>query len=484
MAETTRIKLSRSPSALAEGDRLAAAGRLEEALPAYRAALARNPDHPEIRCNLGNILLGLGQAEEALATYQEVLARGFDHPLVHYNIGTAFRALGQPERALPAFEAALARAPSFAPAHNNRGNALRDLGRHAEAATAYLDALAVRPSDTGTRVNLASVLSLLYERDGQMPMIPASPDTDTSPVSGRDGGPASSWTRSPRVTLGGRGCARPASEDSLNESPSRPDGMSPHEDPKSAVALARRWRTAHPEDPMARHVAAALIGDAPPPRAEDGYVRALFDGFAADFDRQLASLAYSVPALVETLDRLWPQPSAAMTVLDAGCGTGFSAPMLRPHARHLTGVDLSPEMLALAQQRQLYDALELTEITAFLANHPEGYDLIVATDVLCYFGTLAPVLGAAAAALRPGGRVMFTVELDPAPNAPAFTLQSNGRYRHAETAILALLEASGLDAGTPMVNRLRRENGRDVPGGFFEARRRDSSWMTKPGGSR
>ena len=51
-------------------------------------------------------------------------------------------------------------------------------------------------------------------------LIPASPDTDTSPVSGRDGGPASSWTRSQ-----GRGCARPASEGSLDESPSRPDGM-------------------------------------------------------------------------------------------------------------------------------------------------------------------------------------------------------------------------------------------------------------------
>jgi len=51
-------------------------------------------------------------------------------------------------------------------------------------------------------------------------LIPASPDTDTSPVSGRDGGPASSWTRSQ-----GRGCARPASEGSLDESPSRPDGL-------------------------------------------------------------------------------------------------------------------------------------------------------------------------------------------------------------------------------------------------------------------
>jgi len=52
--------------------------------------------------------------------------------------------------------------------------------------------------------------------------MPASYNDDTLPVSGRDGGPASSWTRSQ-----GRGGARPASEGSLDESPSRLDGIMP-----------------------------------------------------------------------------------------------------------------------------------------------------------------------------------------------------------------------------------------------------------------
>jgi len=54
-------------------------------------------------------------------------------------------------------------------------------------------------------------------------LIPASPDTDTSPVSGRDGGPARLCARSQ-----GRGCARPASEGSLDESTSRLEGMRPN----------------------------------------------------------------------------------------------------------------------------------------------------------------------------------------------------------------------------------------------------------------
>jgi len=65
-----------------------------------------------------------------------------------------------------------------------------------------------------------SILSALAPLAGSVDFIPASPDTDTSPVSGRDGGPARPCARSQ-----GRGCARPASEGSLDESPSRLDGI-------------------------------------------------------------------------------------------------------------------------------------------------------------------------------------------------------------------------------------------------------------------
>jgi ubiquinone/menaquinone biosynthesis C-methylase UbiE len=51
-------------------------------------------------------------------------------------------------------------------------------------------------------------------------LIPASYNNDTLPVSGRDDGPARPCARSQ-----GRGCARPASEGSLDKSTSRLDGM-------------------------------------------------------------------------------------------------------------------------------------------------------------------------------------------------------------------------------------------------------------------
>jgi predicted TPR repeat methyltransferase len=411
------------------GNRLAAAGQLEAALACYRRALGRAPDHPELRTNLGNVLLGLGRTTEAVACYRAVLALGFDHPQVHYNLGTALRAQGQPAAALAAFAAALALSPDFAAAHNNRGNALRDLERYAEAAAAYLEALARRPDDAQARSNLAGVLSLLHHQEQQ-----------------------------------------PSTRQRQEQQPSSPEQGSGQGEPGQAGALARRWLARDPEDAMARHVVAALTGGPAPERAEDGYVRQLFDGFAADFEQRLTELDYRVPGLVAAaLARWWPQPAAEWSVLDAGCGTGLCAPTLRRHARTLLGVDLSPEMLERARRRGLYDRLEAAELTAFLAGHPAAFDLIVAADVLCYFGALAPVLAAAAAALRPDGRLLFTVEHDPDPAAAPFTLQANGRYRHAAATVRTALAAAGLAPGAITAVTLRRENGREVPGLLVES---------------
>ncbi|NEU35571.1 methyltransferase, partial [bacterium LRH843] len=74
---------------------------------------------------------------------------------------------------------------------------------------------------------------------------------------------------------------------------------------------------------------------------------------------------------------------------DAGCGTGLCGPLLAPYCQRLDGVDLSPKMLEKAKSKQLYDRLSKAELTAFLNNAPDMYDVIIAADVLCYFGDLS-----------------------------------------------------------------------------------------------
>ena len=97
-------------------------------------------------------------------------------------------------------------------------------------------------------------------------------------------------------------------------------------------------------------------------------------------------------------------------MLDAGCGTGLCGPLLAPYARRLVGVDLSEGMLALAKEKNVYDALMKSELTDYLRDHAAAFDVIVSADTLVYFGDLEDVLAAAAGALRPNGLFIFTLE--------------------------------------------------------------------------
>ena len=90
---------------------------------------------------------------------------------------------------------------------------------------------------------------------------------------------------------------------------------------------------------------------------------------------------------------------AHLDVLDGGCGTGLAGPMLRPYARQLTGVDLSPAMLDRARKTGIYDTLVESELGSFLAAHAESFDVCVFVDVLIYFGDLRAILASAARSL-------------------------------------------------------------------------------------
>src|SRR2546430_663953 len=120
-----------------------------------------------------------------------------------------------------------------------------------------------------------------------------------------------------------------------------------------------------------------------------------------------------------------------LTVLDVGCGTGLCGPLLHPIARRLIGVDLSPGMLSKAAMRAVYDQLNCGELTEYLAECAQQFDVAVAADVLCYFGDLSSVFRNVHNALKPGG--VFTCSLEESQTdtkGEPFKLRPHGRYQH------------------------------------------------------
>ncbi len=241
-----------------------------------------------------------------------------------------------------------------------------------------------------------------------------------------------------------------------------------------AVATLRRWQAVDPGNPAAQHLLAAYSGADTPSRAADAFVRQTFDDGADHFDSLLReSLHYRAPeALYEHLLAAMPSPAAqSLDVLDMGCGTGLCAPLLRPLARQLVGVDLSPRMLAHAAARSGYDQLHCAELGAWLATTDAAFDLLFAADTLLYFGDLAPVLAGAGRVLRPGGWLAFTVEAMPdGASASGVELATSGRFRHSEAHVRHALAATAMTDAQIVATRLRYEAGAAVTGFAVVAR--------------
>jgi predicted TPR repeat methyltransferase len=213
-----------------------------------------------------------------------------------------------------------------------------------------------------------------------------------------------------------------------------------------AVDAFRRACESDPDDRHGATLHLMRLGALPAGAMPAGYVRALFDQFAADFERTLSEgLSYRAPELLlhaVALARI-ARRMKFDAVLDLGCGTGLAGAAFRPFTEQLTGVDLSGGMIAKARTKGIYDRLIEGDVAQFLAAEAglRGYNLVLAADVFVYFDDLTPVLQAVARILSPGGLVGFTVETHANDGV---LLRETLRYAHAAEHVRAAIGSAGL----------------------------------------
>lgn len=128
-------------------------------------------------------------------------------------------------------------------------------------------------------------------------------------------------------------------------------------------------------------------------------------------------------------------------------------------------------MLAQAHEKNVYDELVKGELTSYLRDHRDAFDLIVSADTLVYFGALEDVITGAAVSLRREGSFMFTVEETTDAEATSdYCIKPHG-YSHRRAYVERLLANVGLRSCMVQAE-LRMEAGAPV-GGLVRA--------TKPG---
>lgn len=142
-------------------------------------------------------------------------------------------------------------------------------------------------------------------------------------------------------------------------------------------------------------------------------LKSKYDGWADTYDADVGQDWSFMPVnIVKTLSKLVSDKHAP--ILDAGAGTGLVGQALAEQGyTNLVGVDLSPEMLRVAAEKQVYRTLQQGNLEdASIFSNSVGFDVIIAAGVFAYAHAGVEVLNNLLGPLKDGGLFLMTIRED------------------------------------------------------------------------
>eukprot|EP00520_Triparma_pacifica_P010070 CAMPEP_0118662830 /NCGR_PEP_ID=MMETSP0785-20121206/17051_1 /TAXON_ID=91992 /ORGANISM="Bolidomonas pacifica, Strain CCMP 1866" /LENGTH=406 /DNA_ID=CAMNT_0006556421 /DNA_START=55 /DNA_END=1271 /DNA_ORIENTATION=- len=182
------------------------------------------------------------------------------------------------------------------------------------------------------------------------------------------------------------------------------------------------------------------------------YITSLYKSFAPKFDELLVDkLQYRTPALLRESVNTFFTASSCSNFLDLGCGTGLSGLSFRSLVTDgaFIGVDLSPEMLEKARERDCYSELFCSDVESFVAEKAicdaGPFSLIVSCDVFVYLGSLEIVFENVRRVKSADGIFAFSVELLDEGRPMYYLCMNVARFAHKSSYIENLANAVGFE---------------------------------------
>ena len=138
----------------------------------------------------------------------------------------------------------------------------------------------------------------------------------------------------------------------------------------------------------------------------------LYDSWAEDYERNVASWGYTTPAVAAGLFGRYVRPEDG-TVLDAGAGTGITGEILALLGyEDIVGIDVSPKMLELARRKGAYRELREMELGGRLDLPSDAFSAIVSTGVFTAGHAPPESFDELIRVTKPGGHMIFSVRTD------------------------------------------------------------------------
>lgn len=133
-----------------------------------------------------------------------------------------------------------------------------------------------------------------------------------------------------------------------------------------------------------------------------------YAAWATEYDRDTIGLGYCLPFVITGWVGRYARSGAAL--LDVGCGTGLSGPILRAMGYDdLTGLDMSPQMLEIAKTRGAYADLVEGRLGEPLPFENGRFDLCLASGVFTCGHAPASGLEEIVRVTRRDGHVVATI---------------------------------------------------------------------------
>lgn len=418
--------------------------RYQEALSHYAKAVNQEPEFVLAHYNLGLLLLQHQETEAARLQFQNVVKLQPFHLEAHFYLGTLLLRENQLNDAEYHFMQVLAQNKEHVEALINLGVTLLKQGKSQLAIDYFTKALSFDSDNIEARNNIAA--TFIHHDRYENALVHYDLLLKKEPMNIEylyNSGVA-------EMALGHLANARSHFEKVLTQNEHHFAALtnlaaihSRLGEKSHAISLLQRAISINPNDASSQFMLNALTGKADTTQACPEYVSNLFDRYAMYYDNHLQNvLKYTIPQqMMQLLHQLIGLNKVQENVLDIGCGTGLMGAFLKELSKNLIGIDLSPKMIELARGKGIYSQLIQTDAISYLNHATASFQLIVAADVLPYFGELETLFTSIGRQLSTDGMFIFTTEIS---KDKPWKLQNTARFSHHETYIQQLCENNGL----------------------------------------
>lgn len=440
---------------------------INTAISHFNLAIKIDPNQAIFHNNISNAYKLIGNFEFAVRHLHTALQIAPNNAESYNNLGSLYYSKGDINNAIPQFSKAIRLNPNIWEAHYNLANSFIKKDMVQQAIQHYITVLKLNPKHSYAKLNLGMAYISINNYQQALSLLEESTNVTAQPE--LIGYLAECYLHTGKIEQ-----AINAYKQAISL---QPEMAAWHHNlailylRKQEQALAKKHFNIafnmQPDNKIAQHMLAALNVNTTA-NAPSEYVKSLFDQYADHYNQHVKNdLQYNVPIqLRHAINKFINDATAQQYILDLGCGTGLCGIYFRDLAKHLIGVDISPNMLMEAKKLGAYDLLCCCNILETIPGlNLEYFDLVLAADVFVYIGDLNNLFVMLYSSMRNNAMLAFTIEEN--FDTDDYILQVSGRYAHSHNYIKNLSERYGFIIKTDEAITPRWQAGAPIAGRLF-----------------